>query len=309
MRYDANFKTSQLIYGTLTLGPLQKNLSIADGSNCILHAYESGINTFDTAQYYKTYPYLREVVKKDPTVIISSKSYAYDTVTATRAVEECMREIGRDYIDFFLMHEQESEHTLRGHKEALDTYLEYQRKGYIGHLGVSTHCIAGVKGMLRYPELEILHPMINKIGMGIVDGGREEMERVLQIAHQQGRFIYGMKLLAGGNLIQERESALDYGLSLPFLDGVALGMSSNEEIDYNVAYCEGDRAAAEKAGAQIKSKELFIERWCIGCGECVSRCQQGALSVSDGQCEVDRHKCVLCGYCAPACPEFAIKVI
>ena len=48
---------------------------------------------------------------------------------------------------------------------------------------------------------------------------------------------------------------------------------------------------------------------CIGCGSCVKRCGQSALSLNNGRAEVDDSKCVLCAYCSKVCPMFAIKVI
>jgi NAD-dependent dihydropyrimidine dehydrogenase PreA subunit len=51
----------------------------------------------------------------------------------------------------------------------------------------------------------------------------------------------------------------------------------------------------------------------------VEACAQGALSVDFSQADpskgkkghavVDKDKCVLCGYCAEACPEFVIRVV
>ncbi len=47
---------------------------------------------------------------------------------------------------------------------------------------------------------------------------------------------------------------------------------------------------------------------CIGCGDCVERCQFGALSVPDGTCVVDEVRCVGCGLCATVCPTDALHL-
>ena len=47
---------------------------------------------------------------------------------------------------------------------------------------------------------------------------------------------------------------------------------------------------------------------CIGCGECIDRCQFNALEIIDGRCAVD-DKCVGCGACAIVCPEDALSLI
>ncbi len=300
-------EVSRLIYGTLTLGPLQKNMSIGSGASLLNYAYDMGITAFDTAQYYKTYEYLKPVAKKDAFII--SKSYAFDRNGAKSALEEAFKGIGRDYIDVFLMHEQESEHTIKGHMAALEYYLEQKQKGYIGHVGLSTHRISGVLGAIKYDEIEIIHPLINVTGIGIEDGTREDMEQVLIGAHNMGKGIYGMKVMGGGNLIKSREEALDYALGCGFLDALAIGMASKSEIDYNIKYISGDKEGAQKTGADIRDKRLHIEQWCTGCGSCTKRCGQCALSIKDGKACVDYSKCVLCGYCGGACPEFCIKVL
>ena len=47
---------------------------------------------------------------------------------------------------------------------------------------------------------------------------------------------------------------------------------------------------------------------CVGCGDCVERCQFGALAVPDDICEVDYARCVGCGLCATACPTEALQL-
>jgi electron transport complex protein RnfB len=45
---------------------------------------------------------------------------------------------------------------------------------------------------------------------------------------------------------------------------------------------------------------------CVGCGDCVERCQFGALSVPEDVCVVDYVRCVGCGLCATVCPTGAL---
>jgi electron transport complex protein RnfB len=47
---------------------------------------------------------------------------------------------------------------------------------------------------------------------------------------------------------------------------------------------------------------------CIGCGDCVERCQFGALSVPNDICEVDIVRCVGCGVCVIGCPADALSL-
>jgi electron transport complex protein RnfB len=47
---------------------------------------------------------------------------------------------------------------------------------------------------------------------------------------------------------------------------------------------------------------------CAGCGDCVERCQFGALSIPDDVCTVDYAHCVGCGLCATACSTGALRL-
>jgi len=47
---------------------------------------------------------------------------------------------------------------------------------------------------------------------------------------------------------------------------------------------------------------------CAGCGDCLARCQFGALAVPDDLCLVDAGCCVGCGLCVTACPTEALHL-
>lgn len=300
-------KPSRLCFGSLTLSPLQKNLSVEDGVRLLLHAYNQGVNFYDTAELYDNYPVFKAFLKKVPReqVIISTKCYAYSRETAEESLTKALVEMDTSYVDYFLLHEQESVHTLRGHAEAIDYFLEQREKGLIKKFGISTHHISGVKAAARDQRIEVLHPIINKAGIGIVDGTRDEMIEAIREAKKTGKFIYAMKALGGGHLLKDYREALSFVLDLDFLDSIAIGMQSIEEIDQNIESFKG----AISDVAIHATRRLHIAEWCIGCGNCVERCQQNAMTLKDNKAVVDHHRCVLCSYCVSTCPDFCIKVI
>lgn len=303
-------QVSRLFFGTLTMGPLQRNLPVERGAELLCYAAARGVTSVDTAEFYHTYPYVREALKVYPGLAVCTKSYAYDLDGAKRSVELAQEGIGRQRIDIFLMHEQESEHTLRGHAEAFAYYVRLREEGIIGAVGISTHYIAAVRAASRWPGMDVVFPIINQRGLGIADGSRQEMEQAIAQASGKGLFTLAMKALGGGHLIAQRREAMRYVLGLQGIDAVAVGMQSEAEIDYNIALVQGQEpdARMERETADAV-RTLIVQNWCEGCGRCVKRCRQKALRLENGRAQVEHGRCVRCGYCAGVCPLFCLKVI
>jgi len=311
----SGISVSQLCFGSLTVGPLQANLPLDKGAAVIAHALERGVSFIDTAQYYENYPYIKEALKisgKYDTVI-SSKTYAYEHDDAVEAVEQARKALDRDCIDIFMLHEQESYDTLRGHMPALEALFELREKGIIRAVGVSMHHIAAVKGVCRMAQLypiDIVHPIFNMSGVGIADGTVDEMAAALAGAREMNIGVFAMKPLGGGHLIAKADEALSFVLDSGLAHAVALGMQSIDEVDANIGFFETGRfPESSLKSLRTKKRHLHIEDYCEGCGNCVSRCTQKALAIEDGHAVVDTRKCVLCGYCAKVCPLFALKVL
>lgn len=302
---------SKLCFGSLTISPLQADLSIDDGAELILYAMEMGVNFIDTAEFYRNYQYINRALKKAKgELIISSKSYAYTYEGMKESVEKARKEMDKDVVDIFMLHEQESRLTLKGHREALDYLVDAKAKGIIRAIGVSTHTVEVVNAAADMQEIDVIHPLINFKGLGIKDGTLHDMEVAIKKAHKNGKGIYAMKVLGGGNLINDKKHAFSYILSFPHLDSVAVGMQSIDEVVSNVCIFEG-KTVEPVIEERLKSnkRKLLVEDWCIGCGECVKHCRHNALFLHNGRSEVISDACILCGYCAGLCPEFCIKII
>jgi ferredoxin len=71
----------------------------------------------------------------------------------------------------------------------------------------------------------------------------------------------------------------------------------------SVAEFEVPTALARSGFRSVVDAEL-----CAGCGDCVERCQFGALAVPEDVCVVDYGRCVGCGLCASACPTGALRL-
>jgi aryl-alcohol dehydrogenase-like predicted oxidoreductase len=308
---NTNLKVSRLCFGSLTIGPLQAKLGLEEGAAVIEAAFDLGVNFIDTAELYQTYDYIRKAIKgRRANIIISSKCYAYTRDGAEQSLKKALKELDTDYIDIFSLHEQESEYTLKGHQEAMEYFIKAKEKGYIRSFGISTHAVAAVKASLKYKEIEVLHPIVNMRGLGILDGNKDDMLKAIAEAVAAGKGIFSMKPLGGGNLIKDSKECFEFVLSNNDLQSIAVGMQSAEEVMNNVMVFEGKKIP-ENISLQLKNKTraLLIDTWCTGCGSCSKKCAQKAITIEKGKAVVDPAKCVLCGYCSASCPDFCIKVI
>ena len=322
---------SPLAFGSLTVSPLQAAPDTESAADIIAYAFERGVNFIDTAQYYNNYHIIRRAFEKygrAGDVVLSTKTYAYDRATAEAAVEEARRETDRDVIDIFMLHEQESYETLRGHMEALEYLFECKSRGIVRAVGASMHHVAAVKGVItlahRGIKLDVIHPIYNRSGIGIVDGSVSDMAEAVSDAHELGIGVFAMKALAGGHLTSSAAEAFDFVLDSPFIDAVAVGMQSISEVDANIEYFENRRFSQEhQRMLREKKRVLHVEEYCEGCGACVKRCPVHAMSLVETdepektgefvrtythRAVCDSEKCVLCGYCSGVCPVFAVKV-
>jgi uncharacterized protein len=307
---NTNIEVSRLCFGGLIIGPLQANLSAAEGAEVIIKALELGVNFIDTAELYGTYPHIKEAIKKSgKNIVVATKSYAYTAEGAKESLEKARKELDLDCIDVFLLHEQESRHTLRGHREALEYFLSAKEQGLIKAVGVSTHRIEVVEACTEMPEIDIIHPLVNIKGVGIGDGSIDQMLKAVKGAFDAGKGIYSMKPLGGGNLMKSYNECMKFVLELPFIHSVAIGMQSVEEVIMNICTANNQEIPDDiRNKLRNKKRGLHIDYWCEGCGKCIKKCGQNALEIVEGKAKVISENCVLCGYCAAVCPQFAMKI-
>jgi len=305
-------KVSVLCMGCLVLGPAQYNLSDEESRELIDYAVSKGVNFFDTGELYGVYRQLR-CLKDKSGVVISSRSYAASRDEMKASLETARREMNRDKIEIFGLHEQESGLTLKGHMQALEYLAESREKGLIDAVSVSTHYVACVRSAALLPEVDVILAILNIDGIGIADGSRQDMEEALAFARYMGKGVYLMKALGGGHLFRKSYEALCYTRDFPYKDSVCVGVKNKAELDFACGVLCSDITPekAENLEAVIRAspKRLVVEPWCQGCGKCEEKCGFGAISVTGGQARVDLSKCMLCGYCARVCPYFCLKVV
>ncbi len=304
---------TRLGLGALPMGPLQRKLTPDEGAEVVRAAVTNGITFIDTATMYGTYEHIARGLRGwNGTVTIATKTHAQkDRAMAREHIEKALRELNRDRIEIMLCHGARNPFSEELWGPTLEVLFAAREKGTIGMVGLSTHLIQSVRDAARYPEIDVIHPLINMKGMGIMDGTADEMLDAIREAHSAGKFIYAMKSLAGGNFVPEREKALRFVFEQKEIDAAVVGMVTPLEVEWNVRFASGlpiSEELSEKTALHTKRLDI-LEIVCAGCGKCVEHCENNALSLVDEKARVDHEQCILCGYCAPLCERLAIRFV
>ncbi len=297
------------------MGPLQKDLDPKRGAEVLLEAFRRGVNFIDTAQSYKTYPHIRKALDRwdeDEPIYIASKSNAQTREDMRLAVDEALDQLGRDHIDIMHLHAARVDvDVFDVRKGALDYLRECRDRGIVKRIGISTHSAPVVARAAEETDIDVVYPIINRGGLGILSGDRSDMEQAIAKCRRAGKKLYAMKVYGGGSFLGDRRGALEYARSVEGIDVVSIGMVHEDEVAVNVDLFNGEEVdeALWDATAGGERKKLHILWLCTSCGTCLEHCPNEALSLGDDRCVVDRERCILCGYCAPHCPEFAIRMV
>lgn len=294
--------------------PIQRR-STEDAVQILRAAYDGGIRYFDTANGYSDSEEKIGLALSDvrSSIIISTKSMAQDAKTLTEHIETSLRRMKTDYIDLFQFHFVRD--MITADSEIYQAALEAQRKGYIRHIGVTTHDLelafmlaeSGLFETMQYPFSYLSLP--------------REQELVARCRELNVGYI-AMKGLAGGLLTNARACAA----FMNSFENVApiWGVQTMEELgqwlelandppeldDELCEYIENDRAQLSgsfcracgycmpcPAGIEINNsarmdmlirrspwQPYFTPEWqekmsrienCLHCGRCKSRCPYG----------------------------------
>lgn len=298
-------------FGVLPMGPSQLALPVDEGANIIRYALDQGINFLDTAQYYRTYPYIRKALeyRDDTDIVICSKCLSEDYDSMKEAISEAREALDREVIDIFLMHEVRSGQ-LELRRGAWQALKDAKAKGLVRAIGLSTHHVDVTQAAASMEDLDVVFPLINYAGLGIRQGdsfaSKEEMMEAIAQCHRAGKGVFSMKAFGGGSLTAYYQEALDYVFSKPEIDSVMIGFGKISEVDDLISYLNGSMAPSYNP--DVSKKKVYINQEdCEGCGSCKAVCPAGAIFYNDnGLAQVDHEKCLTCGYCSPVCPVRAV---
>ena len=242
--------------------PLQR-CSDEEAVRLIRAAYEGGINYFDTANNYtdsekKLGLALSDVRDK---LIISTKSAARDKAGVLAHIENSLRMLKTDYIDLFQFHQVTEVPDPNDPNGAYAAALEAKERGWIRHIGVTSHRVDVAEECIASGYFETLQFPFSYISA----------ERDLALADKCREADMGfiaMKGLAGGMLTNTRACHAfmkQYDNVVPIW-----GMQRMEELQQWLGVAEEDPSMDEELSAFIKHERQELSgSFCRSCGYCL----------------------------------------
>ena len=257
---STRLKVSRLCFGTepfaIKKGPdgmkNQGDLSPEEGGRVLRDALDLGVNFWDTSDNYGTRPHVRVglglVNRSD--VVFADKSNARTFEAGREAIKLCLTDLATDYVDLMLLHNvpprtiRRKDSTGRPYEsgsladrmEALRAFHEARETGEVRATGLTTHSTLVLREALEVPEVEVVCTTLNKVGGSVDDGSIDEHLAALRALKEAGKGVYVIKLLYGGRLRDEAESAIRYALQFhEFLDAWNIGMYDTGDVESNLA--------------------------------------------------------------------------
>ncbi len=226
-------------------------------------AYEGGINYFDTANAYTDSEEKLGLALSDvrDRVIISTKSAAGDKKGVLDHIENSLRMLKTDHIDLFQLHQVARVPDVNDENGPYAGALEAKRRGWIGHIGVTSHRVDVAEACIASGDFETLQFPFSYIST----------ERDLALAEKCREADMGfiaMKGLAGGLLSNARACAA----FMNGFDNVApiWGIQKLEELEQWLRLAEEEPLPDEELGAFIKKeRQELAGSFCRSCGYCM----------------------------------------
>jgi predicted aldo/keto reductase-like oxidoreductase len=138
-------------------------------SKLLLYALDCGINFWDTAFQYNTYPHIREALKQ-----VSRKDVVLATKLTTANEEETIRDfnitlkdLSIDYVDVCLLHGVRTNTELQSRYGALSAMVKLKEEGKVRAVGLSSHGLSTLKAVLEMPEMDLVWGRINYAGINM----------------------------------------------------------------------------------------------------------------------------------------------
>ncbi|MBQ3481703.1 MAG: aldo/keto reductase [Oscillospiraceae bacterium] len=306
-------RVTKTAMGCLPLQRCEKDYAV----RLLQAAYDGGIRYFDTANAYTDSEEKIGLALADVRggIVLSTKSQARDRDGVLRHIENSLKMLRTDRIDLFQLHNVPEMPDPDDPAGAYAGALEARRRGWIGHIGVTTHrvgvaedCIAsGLFETLQFPFSYIsserdlaLAGKCRDAGMGFIAmkglaGG------LLQNARACHAFMKGYDNVVpiwGIQRFEELEEWLAVAAEDPDMDDELAAVIRKDRSELAGSFCRSCGYCMPcPVGIEIRNcarmdrllrrspwKQYFTPEWqakmnriedCLGCRQCASRCPYG----------------------------------
>jgi aryl-alcohol dehydrogenase-like predicted oxidoreductase len=224
-------------------------ITLGYATEIMLRAWQLGVTFIDTDYGYDVLPALAAALPhmERSRLALATKTYASTREGALRDVQQALDALKTEYIDLFLLHSVNTMAQYESRSRALEGLDEAKSRGWVRHVGLSTHAVSVMQGMADHPEIEAVLTVLNLTGKGMHgSGNRRDMEQAIERSHGAGQGVYVMKPFARGRLFDDGRrdqplepdqvrQALTYLYGFPYLHSVVPGMRSVQQVEHNVA--------------------------------------------------------------------------
>ncbi len=294
--------------------PIQR-LSEDEAVKLLQHAYNNGIEFFDTARSYSDSEYkigkaLSHVRKN---IIIATKTAAKSAVEFWDHLNESLKLLKTDYIDIYQFHNHAIMPQPGGDSGLYECMIEAKKQGKIRFIGMTNHrqnvaqqiATSGLYDTLQYPFSYL---------------AGEKDEEIVNICKQNDVGFICMKALSGGLITN---SAAAYAYLNKFDNALPIwGVQRKNELDEFISYIDNaPEMTQETEDFIINERNNLAGAFCRGCGYCCP-CPQGIeiftcarISLLVRRSPTKFHttpewqekmkqveKCTQCGACKSKCP-------
>lgn len=310
---NTGMTVSELGFGGIPILRLESG----EAEKIVRHAFDRGINFFDTAYAYRDSEEKigRAFAGRRDKVIIATKTMRRDGAGALEQLEQSLQRLQTDYIDLYQLHQVAQEsvwQTISAPGGALEVLQKAKVAGKIRFLGVTSHSRpmaikliqTGLFSTVQFPfnfiEVDAagdLHPEARRLGMGILV----------------------MKPFAGG-VIDNATVAFKYLRQFP--DAIPLpGFDSVAAVDEVVSfYKTPNQVSSEDEALMATYRRELGQQFCRRCEYCqpcpqgvmitpamgyqvVARRMSPAVSVEFSRAAMETvPQCIECGICIQRCP-------
>ena len=170
---NTGIEVSRLGIGTGTWHPSghcsQALMDVDELAGLLLFALERGVNFWDTALQYGTYPHIRKALKRvgRSEVILTTKFTTSAEKNTIKDFEYSLKALDTDYFDVCLVHGVRTGSEFKKRFGALDAMLRLKDQGKVRAVGFSSHGVSALKYGLEIPEIDVVWARMNHAGLNM----------------------------------------------------------------------------------------------------------------------------------------------